>query len=312
MRRQDYRYVDVSGIAIADKILPKMDDAAGSWRPNRAEDVAFLYESVAERGDTIGTPSLYPNERFGPGSRSGTLIWHVRNVSRTTRYCDMTAVGTLADKEATGTADLETQYPALFPTLATPLSDFGRVDKGDDLRRMYYDLKRHEAMISGGIYVSGTRSETDSMGGGYNEPYSNQSLKDMRLYEVSRDDNHGPVDAQFTFWRNDHSSITIENEEPGSAFDEAHPAALVMFIDVKGAWDGTTTEKTFARVFTTIQPSQIGADLGVSCIQAAGLDPGSGDGHYGYNRAKVAACFALLPFEGNTKLRNINWNWSPS
>lgn len=307
MQAADYRYVDVSGITIADKILPKTDGPDGGALPDRAEDIAFLYEAVNERG-TSGSPSvdilvresLSEIEHLGTYIMSGTREPQ-QGYSAFTYWCDIGALGVVRDEEITGRAfDPLVLWPGIFPGRIVPWR-FGDVVAIDDIRRMYRDLKRHEGFcrVAGGIHVTGTTSYSTNGNVRWTEQIDGSLAGQYVSYRDS-EDLYEVVTELATL-----SVLAETGDVPPLGLNDA---VLVVNIVTEGRQnnDSDLVSRSFVKVIDSPTAQKVNAALR-DTYAAAGFSES-----WTYAHTAIGAYITICPFEGRTKLRNLAWSWEPS
>lgn len=307
MQAADYRFVDVSGITIADKILPKTDGPDGGALPDRAEDFAFLCEAVNERGESLSpsvgmlvTESRGNLKRLGSAIRSRTYE-RQQGITASSYWCDIGVLGVLRDEEITGRAfDPLVLWPGIFPGRIVP-TQFGDAVAIDDIRRMYRDLKRHEGFcrVSGGIHVTGTTSYSEN----------------GNVYYTTQID--GSLSGQYVSYRDsgdlmkivtEHASLSVLAETGDVPPLGLNDAILVMNIVTEGRQnnDSDFVSRSFAKVIDSPTAQKVNAALR-DTYAAAGFSES-----WTYAKAAIGEYLTICTFEGRTKLRNLAWSWEPS
>lgn len=306
MQAADYRFVDVSGITIADKILPKTDGPDGGALPDRAEDFAFLYEAVNERGTAL-------SPRTGDLVRcniANALILGVRGetyepeqgVFASSYWCDINALGALVDEEITGRAfDPLVLWPGIFPGRTIPLGYRGYTPNVvDDVRKMYRDLKRHEGYVrvSGGIDAAGTLSYSKNGDVYWTEPVGGFGGAEYGTYNN---------DGNFYKHVFEYASLSVR-AETGDVPPLGLDAVLVLHVVTEGRQDSDSqlVRRSFAKVIDRPTAQKVNAAL-QEVYAAAGFSEAWRSAF-----AEMAGYITICPFEGRTKLRNLAWSWEPS
>lgn len=307
MQAADYRFVDVSGITIADKILPKTDGPDGGALPDRAEDFAFLYEAVNERGTAL-SPSTGDLVRC---NIANALILGVRGetyepepgVVASSYWCDINALGALVDEEITGRAfDPLVLWPGIFPGRTIPLGYRGHTPNVvDDVRKMYRDLKRHEGYlrVDDGIDAAGTLSYSENGNVYWTEPVHVLEGAEYGTYNDAGN-------AYKNVW--EYASLSVRAETGDVPPLGLDAAVLVLHVVTEGRQDSDSqlVRRSFAKVIDRPTAQKVNAAL-PEVYAAAGFSEAWRSAF-----AEIAEYVLICPFEGRTKLRNLAWNWEPS
>lgn len=313
MQASDYRFVDVSGINIADKILPKMDTPDGfAVYPERAEDAAFLYEAVNERGRTeIPTFSDLTCVKASTSLDYSILRVTQENIINYISYrhwVDWDAVGSVVDMELEGNNPNfgPGLWPDLFPgQLAPPAPRLWRLLQIDPIRRMYWNLKHHEGYIGNELRVRGTHITKSPPS--YPDPLV-EDVTGIGRYDFfywGRDDFYPNAPKYYTVETNLESAFIAS---PENLNVDPESGILVMHVEASSARNIHTPnyEKHYVVVIKNVSAGAITDSLSNIFSSIPMEEP------YPEKEIRVVDYFTICPFEGRTKLRDIPWEWGPA
>lgn len=311
MQASDYRFVDVSGIKIADKILPKMDTPDGfAVYSERAEDVAFLYEAVNERG----LNEIPTFEDLTCVKASTSLDYSILRVTQESiinyisrrHWVDWDAVGSVVDMELEGNNPNfgPGLWPDLFPgQLAPPAPRLWRLLQIDPIRRMYWNLKHHEGYIGNNLSVQGTHTITSTGHDPFVEHVT--GICEYDFFEWDRDDFYPDAPTYHTIETNLESAFIAS---PENLNVDPESGILVMHVEAFSARDIHTPnyEKHYVVVIKNVSAGAITDSLSNIFSSIPMEEP------YPEKNVTVKDYFTICPFEGRTKLRDIGWDWGPA